>query len=507
MEFSVPSALALRGISKAFPGVLANSDVTLSVGEGEVRALLGENGAGKSTLVKILYGLYQPDSGSIEVDGRTVSIRSPRDAMTLGIGMIHQHFTLVPVHTVWENVVLGLVPDDGKPLSRDAAAAEIDALGKKYGLEVDPFARIDQLSVGMQQKVEILKALYRRARILVLDEPTAVLTPGEAENLFSFLREFRTSGNTVLFITHKLAEVFAVADSVTVLRGGRNAGDFRVSDASESDLVTCMVGRELVLTEGKPAGSPGNVVLDVRALSILGDRGNRVVDTLSLSVREGEILGIAGVSGNGQEELADVLCGLRIPESGEVLLDGRSIRSGVPEAAFQAGTGYIPADRHREGLVLDMTVEENLILKNLSAYSRFGFLRTKKVRENAERLINQFGIKTPSPAAKVKGLSGGNQQKIVAAREIEAGSRLLVAVQPTRGLDLGAADHVHRTLLDERDRGKAVFLVSTELSEVLKLSDRIAVIFRGRILGEFKRSEASVEKIGMLLAGGMGGAA
>lgn len=507
MEFSVPSALALRGISKAFPGVLANSDVTLSVGEGEVRALLGENGAGKSTLVKILYGLYQPDSGSIEVDGRTVSIRSPRDAMTLGIGMIHQHFTLVPVHTVWENVVLGLVPDDGKPLSRDAAAAEIDALGKKYGLEVDPFARIDQLSVGMQQKVEILKALYRRARILVLDEPTAVLTPGEAENLFSFLREFRTSGNTVLFITHKLAEVFAVADSVTVLRGGRNAGDFRVSDASESDLVTCMVGRELVLTEGKPAGSPGNVVLDVRALSILGDRGNRVVDTLSLSVREGEILGIAGVSGNGQEELADVLCGLRIPESGEVLLDGRSIRSGVPEAAFQAGTGYIPADRHREGLVLDMTVEENLILKNLSAYSRFGFLRTKKVRENAERLINQFGIKTPSPAAKVKGLSGGNQQKIVAAREIEAGSRLLVAVQPTRGLDLGAADHVHRTLLDERDRGKAVFLVSTELSEVLKLSDRIAVIFRGRILGEFKRNEASVEKIGMLLAGGMGGAA
>ena len=507
MEFSVPSALALRGISKAFPGVLANSDVTLSVGEGEVRALLGENGAGKSTLVKILYGLYQPDSGSIEVDGRTVSIRSPRDAMTLGIGMIHQHFTLVPVHTVWENVVLGLAPNDGKPLSRHAAAAEIDALGKKYGLEVDPFARIDQLSVGMQQKVEILKALYRRARILVLDEPTAVLTPGEAENLFSFLREFRTSGNTVLFITHKLAEVFAVADSVTVLRGGRNAGDFRVSDASESDLVTCMVGRELVLTEGKPAGSPGNVVLDVRALSILGDRGNRVVDTLSLSVREGEILGIAGVSGNGQEELADVLCGLRIPESGEVLLDGRSIRSGVPEAAFQAGTGYIPADRHREGLVLDMTVEENLILKNLSAYSRFGFLRTKKVRENAERLINQFGIKTPSPAAKVKGLSGGNQQKIVAAREIEAGSRLLVAVQPTRGLDLGAADHVHRTLLDERDRGKAVFLVSTELSEVLKLSDRIAVIFRGRILGEFKRSEASVEKIGMLLAGGMGGAA
>ncbi len=507
MGFSVPSALALRGITKAFPGVLANSDVTISVGEGEVRALLGENGAGKSTLVKILYGLYQPDSGSIEVDGRTVSIRSPRDAMTLGIGMIHQHFTLVPVHTVWENVVLGLAPNDGKPLSRDVAAAEIDALGKKYGLEVDPFARIDQLSVGMQQKVEILKALYRRARILVLDEPTAVLTPGEAENLFSFLREFRASGNTVLFITHKLAEVFAVADSVTVLRGGRNAGDFRVSDASESDLVTCMVGRELVLTEGKPAGSPGNVVLDVRALSILGDRGNRVVDTLSLSVREGEILGIAGVSGNGQEELADVLCGLRIPESGEVLLDGRSIRSGVPEAAFQAGTGYIPADRHREGLVLDMTVEENLILKNLSAYSRFGFLRTKKVRENAERLINQFGIKTPSPAAKVKGLSGGNQQKIVAAREIEAGSRLLVAVQPTRGLDLGAADHVHRTLLDERDRGKAVFLVSTELSEVLKLSDRIAVIFRGRILGEFKRSEASVEKIGMLLAGGMGGAA
>lgn len=507
MEFSARPAIALRGISKAFPGVLANSDVTLSVGEGEVRALLGENGAGKSTLVKILYGLYQPDSGSIEVGGRTVSIRSPRDAMSLGIGMIHQHFTLVPVHSVWENVVLGLSPADGRPLSRDAASAEIAALGKKYGLEVDPYARIDQLSVGMQQKVEILKALYRRARILVLDEPTAVLTPGEAENLFSFLREFRASGNTVLFITHKLAEVFAVADSVTVLRGGRNAGDFLVRDASESDLVTCMVGRELLLTEGKPADSPGSVVLDVRSLSIRGDRGNRVVEGLSLSVAEGEILGIAGVSGNGQEELADVLCGLRVPESGEVLLDGRPIRLGIPEAAFLAGTGYIPADRHREGLVLDMTVEENLILKNLSAYSRFGFLCMKKMRENAERLIKQFGIMTPSPSAKVKGLSGGNQQKIVAAREIEAGNRLLVAVQPTRGLDLGAADHVHRTLLDERDRGKAVFLVSTELSEVLKLSDRIAVIFRGRILGEFKRSEATVEKIGMLLAGGIGDAA
>lgn len=506
MEFSAPPALALRGITKAFPGVLANSDVTLTAGEGEVRALLGENGAGKSTLVKILYGLYQPDSGVVEVDGRAVSIRSPRDAMNLGIGMIHQHFTLVPVHTVWENVVLGLVSGDRRPLSRDSAAEEIDLLGKRYGLEVDPFARIDQLSVGMQQKVEILKALYRRARILVLDEPTAVLTPGEAENLFSFLREFRASGNTVLFITHKLSEVFAVADSVTVLRGGRNAGDFKVGEASESDLVTCMVGRELVLADGGQAGAPGDVVLEVRGVSVLGDRENRAVDSLSLSVREGEILGIAGVSGNGQEELADAICGLRIPESGEILLDGRTIPPGIPESVFRAGAGYIPADRHSEGLVLDMTVEENLVLKSISAYSRLGFLRLKKIRENAERLIEQFGIKTPSPAAPVKGLSGGNQQKIVAAREIEAGRRLVVAVQPTRGLDLGATDHVHRTLIAERDRGKAVFLISTDLSEVLKLSDRIAVIFRGRILGEFKRGEATVGKIGMLLAGGVGGA-
>ena len=507
MEFSAAPAITLKGITKAFPGVLANSDITLSAGRGEVRALLGENGAGKSTLVKILYGMYQPDSGSIEVDGRIVSICSPRDAMALGIGMIHQHFTLVPVHTVWENVVLGLSHDDGRPLSRAAAAEEILTLGRKYGLEVDPFARVDQLSVGMQQKVEILKTLYRRARILVLDEPTAVLTPGESESLFSFLREFRSSGNTVFFITHKLAEVFSVADTVTVLRGGRNAGDFFVKEAAESELVKCMVGRELHLTEGRPASRRGRVVLDVRDLSVRGDRGNRALNNISLFVREGEILGIAGVSGNGQEELADALCGLRTPESGQILLDGRPMRAGVPDAAFRVGTGYIPADRHREGLVLDMTVEENLILKNLSTFSRFGFLKMEAIRKNAERLIEQFAIKTPSPAAKVQGLSGGNQQKIVAAREIEAGRRLLVAVQPTRGLDLGAADHVHRTLLEERDRGKALLLVSTELSEVLKLADRIAVIFRGEILGEFPRNEASVEKIGTLLAGGTEGAA
>ena len=501
MESLNRNAIALKGITKAFPGVLANSGVTLFAASGEVLALLGENGAGKSTLMKILYGMYQPDAGTIEVGGKEIHIRSPRDAASLGIGMIHQHFTLVPVHTVWENVVLGLTPADGKPLDRKGAAAELRRLGEKYGLEVDPFAVVSGLSVGMQQKVEILKALYRNVRILILDEPTAVLTPGEAKNLFAFLEAFRASGNTVLFITHKLGEVMEIADRVVVLRGGKNAGTFPTGSVTESDLANRMVGRELRPTKGQPALSFGKSVVEVRNLYVRGSQGNTVVKNISFSVREGELFGVAGVSGNGQEELADVLCGLLTPAAGEILLDGIFLPFGDPGAVYRLGVGYIPADRHREGLILDMTVEENLIMKRLSNFSTRGFLDGTAIRRNAERLIEQYGVKTPSPESKVSRLSGGNQQKIVAAREIEGGRRFIVAVQPTRGLDLGAADHVHRTLLEERDRGKAVFLVSTELSEVLTLSDRVAVMFRGEILEIFSREKVNMDVIGLLMAG------
>ncbi|HPF85359.1 MAG TPA: ABC transporter ATP-binding protein [Aminivibrio sp.] len=504
MESPHTEALSLRGITKVFPGVLANDDVNLSARRGEILAILGENGAGKSTLVKILYGMYQPDSGTVSVNGRAVGIRSPKDALALGIGMIHQHFTLVPVHTVWENVVLGLDPSSGRPAGGKGAALELEKLGRRYGLEVDPFAVVADLSVGMQQKTEILKALYRSVSILVLDEPTAVLTPGEADNLFGFLREFRAAGNTVLFITHKLGEVMEIADRIEVLRGGRNAGSFLQGEVSERELAARMVGGDIPPVGETLVRPAGRDVLEVRDLWVRGSRGHHAVRGVSFTVRAGEILGIAGVSGNGQEELADCVCGLARQERGEIRLDGRILPREDPGAVFRAGVGYIPADRHREGLVLDMTVEENLVLKNLSAYSRKGFLREGAMRKNAERLIGEYGIRPPLPGSRTASLSGGNQQKVVAAREIEAGRKCIVAVQPTRGLDLGAAAHVHRMLAAARNEGRAILLVSTELSEVVSLSDTVAVMSGGEIAGIFPRESADLRTIGLLMAGRKG---
>ncbi len=496
-------AVLLKGITKYFPGTIANDHVDLQVTRGEVLALLGENGAGKTTLMKILYGMYQPDEGEIYVKGDKVTIRSPHDAMKLAIGMIHQHFTLIPVHNVVENIILGMKPKPGKSLRVENVAEDIKELGEKYGLEVDPYALIRQLPVGMQQRVEILKALYGEAEILIMDEPTAVLTPQETEKLFGFVREFTSFGNSVIFITHKLNEVMEIADSVTVMRDGKLIGSIRKTQATEGLLARMMVGRELELTTGEREKKSGESLLYVDSISVRGDRGNMVLKDLSLEVRKGEIFGIAGVSGNGQEELAEAICGLRKIEEGHIKLENIDICNQNSLSMIKEGIGYIPADRHLEGLVLDMSVEENLILKNPSdpPFSSKGILDWRRIKKNSKDLIRSFSIKTPSSSTKVKALSGGNQQKVVVAREIIIGTRLLVAIQPIRGLDLGAADYVHKALLEEREKGKGILLISTELSEVMTLSDRIGVMYDGKLLKIFQREEANINQIGLLMAG------
>ncbi|SMG37304.1 ABC transporter ATP-binding protein [Dethiosulfovibrio salsuginis] len=495
-------AVELKGITKYFPGTVANEDVHISVKKGEVLALLGENGAGKTTLMRILYGMYRQDQGKILVDGSSVRIDSPQDAMALGIGMIHQHFSLVPVHSVAENVVLGLGSSMDR-LDLERVSSELRELGSRYGLEVDPYGKVGQLPVGMQQRVEIVKALYRKARILIMDEPTAVLTPQETERLGEFVREFTSQGNSVILITHKLGEVMAMADSVTVMRAGKVVGSVSTAESSERELARMMVGRDLELVSGHREGLPGEPVLSVLDLTVKDDRGSIALNGLSLTVGRGEIFGIAGVSGNGQQELAEAICGLRAPVDGSITLNGRDITGLSVKEIIASGVGYIPADRHKDGLVLDMSVEENFILKNSGdrPYFRSGVMDGGSIGEHGAALVGRFSIKAPSPSTKAKALSGGNQQKVVIAREIGLGSSLLVAVQPIRGLDLGAADYVHSVLMEERSKGKAILLISTELSEVLTLSDRVGVIYGGRILDVLDRSDMDVDRIGLLMAG------
>ncbi|MBO8153815.1 ABC transporter ATP-binding protein [Thermovirga sp.] len=500
------TAVELIGITKYFPGTIANYKVNLTVRKGEVLALLGENGAGKSTLMKVLYGMYMPDEGEIRVDGKKVDIRSPQDALALGIGMIHQHFTLVPVHTVVENVLLSAFNTPKGKLPVSEAAKEIEEIGRKYGLEVDPYALVNQLTVGMQQRVEILKALYAGARILIMDEPTAVLTPQNAQKLFEFVQDFRQAGNSVVFITHKLNEVMEIADRIVVMRGGKVTGELPREAASENELARMMVGKdldEITVTNVSEGDSFGNIVLSIRNLRVKSARGHMAVDGLSLDIREGEIFGIAGVSGNGQEELAEALCGLRKIDGGEILLESKNIVGKKVMEIIKEGIGYIPADRHREGLVLDMSLEENLILRKFESesFSARGVLIQENIRRYAERAIDEYAIKTPSSKVKVRGLSGGNQQKVVVAREMDIATTALVAVQPTRGLDLGAIDYVHRTLLKAKAEGKAILLISTELSEILALSDRVGVIYRGKIVKVFNRQEAKVDEIGLAMMG------
>jgi simple sugar transport system ATP-binding protein len=496
--------LELRGITKRFPGVLANDAIDFDLLPGEVHALLGENGAGKSTLMNILYGLYTPDEGEIRLRGQPIDLGSTKAAIEHGIGMVHQHFMLIPVMTVAENIVLASEPRHaGVMLDHKAAAARVHELSERYGLAVDPSARIDRITVGQQQRVEILKALYRGAEILVLDEPTAVLTPQEAQELFEIIHSLESQGKSIIFISHKLNEVLEIADRISTLRRGKLVDTVSAEGATEEGLARMMVGREVLLRVDKSPSHPGEPLLTVENLTVIDDRGLETVHDVSLEVRAGEILGLAGVDGNGQSELIDVIAGLRHAESGRVILDGQDISHASARDTLDRGLGHIPEDRHRRGLVLPFTLTENL---GLHAYrsapnSRRGFLQLRRMLDRARRLLKEFDVRGGSPSTPAAALSGGNQQKVVLAREIDADPKVLIAAQPTRGLDVGAIEFVHRRLVEQRDAGRAVFLVSLELEEILSLSDRILVIYEGRIVDEFPPT-ATEEELGFAMTGG-----
>jgi general nucleoside transport system ATP-binding protein len=496
--------LELRGITKQFPGVLANDHVDLDLRKGEVHALLGENGAGKSTLMSILYGLYTADSGEILMNGTPVSIDSPSDAIRRGIGMVHQHFMLIPVMTVTENIVLAQEPKHaGVLLDYDAAEDRVRELSKSFGLAVDPDARIERITVGQQQRVEILKALYRGAEILILDEPTAVLTPQEAHELFEIIEELKSQGKSIIFISHKLNEVLEVADRISVLRRGKLVETMPREGATEAGLARSMVGREVLLRVEKKPAQPGDVLLHVEDLVVRDDRGLEAVRSVSFDVRAGEIVGIAGVDGNGQSELIDALAGLRSVASGEISVGGEDLTRASARKALDAGVGHIPEDRHRRGLVLDFNLAENLALHDYGKepFSRLGWVNPRRWFRWARGLLQEFDVRGGGPATRGASLSGGNQQKVVLAREISRDPSVLIAAQPTRGLDVGAIEFVHRRLVEQRDAGKAVLLVSLELEEVLSLSDRILVLYEGEIVGEFP-PDASEEEVGMAMIGG-----
>jgi ABC-type uncharacterized transport system ATPase subunit len=495
--------LELKGITKRFPGVVANDHVDFELVKGEVHALLGENGAGKSTLMNILYGLYHPDEGEVRLNGETVTIDSPRAAIDLGIGMVHQHFMLIPVMTVAENIVLGVEPHNGPFLDIDAAEKRVRDLSQRFGLAVRPEARIESISVGMEQRVEILKALYRGAEILILDEPTAVLTPQEAEELFEILRSLQAEGKSIIFISHKLGEVLAIADRITVLRRGKTIETVPREGATEEGLARLMVGREVLLRVGKTTAEPGEPLLSVEDLRVLDERKLEAVRGISLEVRAGEIVGIAGVDGNGQSELVEAITGLRRPESGRIVAGGEDITNENARASLEAGVGHIPEDRQRRGLVLDFTLAENIALKDYCEEpdSKWGWLFPKRLLARAKRLLTEFDVRGGGPKTLAASLSGGNQQKVVVAREVSRDPRILVAAQPTRGLDVGAIEFVHRRLVTERDEGRAILLVSFELDEILSLSDRILVVYEGRVVGEYS-PDVSEEELGIAMTGG-----
>jgi ABC-type uncharacterized transport system ATPase subunit len=500
--------LELEGIRKEFPGVVANDDVDFELRAGEVHALLGENGAGKSTLMNILYGLYHPDEGEIRLRGEPARISSPREAIDLGIGMVHQHFMLIPVMTVTENIVLGVEPNRGPLLNIDEARDRVRDISKRFGLAVNPDAKIESISVGQQQRVEILKALYRGADILILDEPTAVLTPQEADELFAILKSLQAEGKSIIFISHKLHEVLEIADRITVLRRGKTIETVPREGATEESLAKLMVGREVLLrVEKTAAAQPGETVLELDDLHVRDQRGLEAVRGVSLQVRAGEIVGIAGVDGNGQSELIDAIAGLRKAESGRVLVDGKDVTDEGCKECLDAGLGHIPEDRHRRGLILDFSLAENLALHDYDRPpgSRYGWLFPKRLVERAKGLLTEFDVRGGTPSTPAASLSGGDQQKVVLAREITRDPRVLVAAQPTRGLDVGAIEFVHRRLVDERDEGRAILLVSFELDEILSLSDRILVLYEGKIVGEYA-PDVSEEELGIAMTGGRRGA-
>jgi general nucleoside transport system ATP-binding protein len=497
----MPPLIEMHGISKRFGDLQALASVDLTVPQGDIHALVGENGAGKTTLMNILYGLYHADAGTIRIRGADARITGPRDAIGAGIGMIHQHFMLVPPLTVAENVVLG--DERGGPvLDRPGIEARVRDLEKRFGIAADPAARIEDLPLGIQQRVEILKVLYRGSEILIFDEPTAVLTPQEVDDLFTILRTLRDEGKTVVLITHKLREVMAVTDHVTVLRAGRNAGELVTKETTPSEIARAMVGRELrdIRVRG---GTPGETVLEVTALQALSDRGALALRGVDLTVRAGEILGIAGVGGNGQSELAQCILGLRKVTAGTVRVAGTDVAHDDPKRTRERGVAYVPEDRRIEGLVLPFTVADNFILgkQDREPYARRGVLELERIRRDGARLAKEFDVRPPDPSAIVGTLSGGNQQKVVLGREISEAPRLIVASQPARGLDIAATEYVHERLLEQRGRGCAVLLISSELDEIRALSDRIAVMFEGRILATLSAADASEERLGLLMAG------
>ncbi|MBM4234921.1 MAG: ABC transporter ATP-binding protein [Firmicutes bacterium] len=499
----------MNNIRKSFPGVVACDDITFKVRKGEIHALLGENGAGKSTLMNILFGLYQQDQGDILLRGKKVNIANPNVANNLGIGMVHQHFKLVHNFTVTENIILGIEPIRALMVDTRSASARIEDLSERYGLNVDPEAKIEDVSVGMQQRVEILKMLYRDAEILIFDEPTAVLTPQEVQDLIKIMHNLIEEGKTIILITHKLREIMAVADRCTVIRWGKVVGTVNVSDTSEEKLAEMMVGRKVLFDLNKIEAHPAEEILKIENLSVRNSNGMLGLKNFSLGVRCGEIVGLAGVDGNGQTELVETIIGLRKPENGRIFLKGQDISSLSTRKRIETGMAHIPEDRHKHGLILDYTVQENLILKNyyFEPFSRNGLIDWDYVYAHAEKVINDFDVRSGQGVeASARSLSGGNQQKAIVGREIDGNPNLLVAVQPTRGLDVGAIEYIHQRLLEQRDQGKAVFMISLELDEILDLSDRIAVIYNGELVGVVNASETNENEIGLMMAGGKRGA-
>jgi general nucleoside transport system ATP-binding protein len=498
------TVLEMRGVTKRFPGVVANDHVDLDLRKGEVHALLGENGAGKSTLMNILYGLYRADEGELLLDGKKVVFSSAKDAIDRGIGMVHQHFMLIPVMTVAENIVLEIEPTKaGVLLDYGQAVERVREISTQYGLAVNPTSKVEGISVGQQQRVEILKALYRGADVLILDEPTAVLTPQEAGELFAIIKSLQEGGTSIIFISHKLNEVLEIADRITVLRRGKKIDTVPREGATEDGLAKMMVGREVLLRVDKQPAQAGDVLLEVRNLHVNDERGLPAVRDVSLAVHAGEIVGIAGVEGNGQSELIEAITGLRHAESGEIAVAGKVIERTSARRMLDVGVGHIPEDRQRRGLVLEFSIAENIALHdyNSAPDSRFGWLFPRRLIERARSLIREFDIRGGGPNTPGGSLSGGNQQKVVAAREIARDPRVLIAAQPTRGLDVGAIEYLHRRIVEERDEGRAILLVSLELDEVLSLADRILVMYEGQVVGEHAPG-VTEEEIGLEMLGG-----
>ncbi|WP_281658014.1 ABC transporter ATP-binding protein [Halobacillus sp. Cin3] len=493
-------------IRKEFPGIVANDDITLRVQKGEIHALLGENGAGKSTLMNVLFGLYQPEQGEIKVRGEQVKITDPNTANAHGIGMVHQHFMLVDTFTVTENIILGSEPKKGGTVDIKKAEKQVAELSEQYGLNVDPSAKIRDISVGMQQRVEILKTLYRGADILIFDEPTAVLTPQEIKELIEIMNNLVKEGKSIILITHKLKEIMEVCDRCTVIRKGRGIGTVDVSETTPDQLAALMVGRDVSFSTEKTAAQPNEVYLSIKDLHVKDGRGVDMVKGLNLDVRSGEIVGIAGVDGNGQSELIEAVTGLRKSESGTIHLHEKVISNLTPRKVTQSGVSHIPQDRHKFGLVLDFPIGENMVLQTYydEPFSKKGVMNFKNIYEKASDLIEEYDVRTPDAYTKARALSGGNQQKAIIGREVDRSPDLIIAAQPTRGLDVGAIEFIHKKLIEERDKGRAILLLSFELDEIMNVSDRIAVMFDGSIIREVAPEDTNEQELGLLMAGNTG---